>query len=108
VRRGRYLLGLAGVALDDETDTAMDPAFLMEQMELREALAEARAQQDAHTRLAELTRDIERRYAAKAGELGGYLAPAAPDHGRARNAVRELQFLGKLLEETRDLEEELT
>ena len=40
VRRGRYLLNLRGVDLGDETDTSMNPAFLMEEMELRQQLDE--------------------------------------------------------------------
>jgi molecular chaperone HscB len=108
VRRGRYLLGLQGVPLDDETDTAMAPEFLMEQMELRETLDAARAREDAHRRLAELAHDIAGRFAAKTREFRGYLDQGAAGQVPARNAVREMQFLEKLLSEIRDLEEELS
>lgn len=106
VRRARYLLGLSGAAMNDETDTSMKPEFLMEQMELREALEEARAREDALRRLAELANDIERRHAAKIEELRASFdrGPGALD--ATRNTVRELQFLDKLQQEIREQEEE--
>ena len=61
VRRGRYLLSLRGVDLDDEIDTTMDPVFLMEQMELREELEEVRQADNPHKQLAELANRIEQR-----------------------------------------------
>jgi len=48
VARARYLLSLKGFDTGEETNTAMPPDFLMQQMELREAAAEARAERDAH------------------------------------------------------------
>lgn len=108
VRRARYLLELSGLKLDDETDTSMKPEFLMEQMELREALEEARAREDGLRRLAELANDIERRHAAKVDELRDCFGGGRETIAAARNAVRELQFLGKLLQEIREQEAELT
>jgi len=108
VRRARYLLEVSGVPLNDETDTSMRPEFLMEQMELREALEEARTREDSLRRLAELANDIERRHAAKVDELRACFARGPDAFETTRNAVRELQFLGKLLNEIREQEEELT
>src|SRR3954467_14890223 len=42
VKRARHLLELHGVDVACETNTAMPPEFLMQQMELREKLEEAR------------------------------------------------------------------
>lgn len=108
VRRARYLLEMSGAALNDETDTAMKPEFLMEQMELREALEEARAREDSLRRLAELASDVERRHAGKIEELRKCFGRNPLDLETTRNAVRELQFLTKLLQEIRDQEEEPT
>jgi molecular chaperone HscB len=52
---------LRGIDLGDETDTAMDPAFLMEQMELRENLDEVKQADNPHKKLAELANRIEQR-----------------------------------------------
>ena len=48
-RRAEYLLGLFGLkaGANDRERAKMDPAFLMEMMETREALAEAKSKKDA-------------------------------------------------------------
>jgi molecular chaperone HscB len=108
VRRGRYLLSLRGIDLGDETDTEMDPAFLMEQMELRENLDEVRQADDPHKHLAELANQIERRLQDGISEFRRALAEGTPEaNKKARNAAREMQFLEKLREEIDNLEEEL-
>lgn len=107
VRRGRYLLSLRGIDLDDETDTAMDPAFLMEQMELRENLDEVRQADDPPKHLAELANRIERRLQDVIFEFRHALAEGTPEaNKKARNMAREMLFLEKLREEIDNLEEE--
>lgn len=106
VRRARYLLSLAGVSADEQTDTAMDPAFLMEQMELREALAEVRDLDEPHTRLAELASQAERRFAEKVD--GFRSAYVSGETDQARQSLREMQFLSKLRTEIDAAEEALT
>jgi len=108
VRRGRYLLSLRGIDLGDETDTKMDPAFLLEQMELREKLEEVRQADNPHKQLAELANRIEQRLQDKIGQFRRAFADDSPDGtGKARNAVREMQFLEKMRREIDNLEEEL-
>lgn len=108
IRRGRYLLSLRGIDLGDETDTTMDPAFLMEQMELREELEEVRQADNPHKQLAELANRIEQRLQDKIGQFRRAFADDSPDGGgKARNAVREMQFLEKMRREIDNLEEEL-
>src|ERR1700733_11150756 len=46
LKRATYLCELHGVDLQTESNTAMPMAFLMQQMEWREALGEARADKD--------------------------------------------------------------
>jgi molecular chaperone HscB len=108
VRRGRYLLSLHGVDLGDETDTAMNPAFLMEQMELRENLDEARQADNPHKQLAELANRIEQRLQDGIDQFRRSLGEGTPEAVRkARNTVRELQFLEKMRQEIDNLKEEL-
>jgi len=108
VRRGRYLLNLRGVDLGDETDTSMDPAFLMEQMELREQLDEVKQADNPHKHLAELANRIEQRLQDGIGTLRRVLMEGTAEaDSQARNAVREMQFLEKMRQEIDNLEEEL-
>ena len=104
--RGRYILSLQGISTDEETDTAMDPVFLLEQMELRENLAGARAAHDRPSRLAKLAQDVARRQTAGADELGCRLNENSDTaRARARSLVREMQFLRKVQHEIEDLEQ---
>jgi molecular chaperone HscB len=105
--RARYLLVLNDMAIDD-TDTQMDPAFLMEQMELREALAEVRGAADPFAALNQARDTIE----ARERELVESLQQAFADGGAqalegARESVRKMQFMQRLLSEVDDMEETL-
>jgi len=105
VARARYLLGLQGVDTGEDTDTAMDTAFLMEQMELRESLAEAREAADRHVRLESLRQRVDEEFEARSALLRTRFTENSEQARRqARNLVREMQFLQKLAHEVEELE----
>jgi len=105
VARARYLLGLQGVDTGEDTDTAMDTTFLMQQMELRESLTEARDAADRHTRLETLRQRVDEEYEARSDMLRTRFAEnSEPARQQARNLVREMQFLQKLAHEVEELE----
>lgn len=104
LKRARYLLELAGHDVRLETNTAMPVEFLMEQMELREAVAEAKASGDIDAldaRHRQLKRAIRDEYAALQAAL------EAGEHVRAGELVRRLMFQEKLLQEIGDALEAL-
>ena len=95
--RARYLLQLRGVESDEASNTAMSPAFLMEQMEWREAIAEARAAESLEEleRLdARLRADIQARH-----ERLRTVLDEQQHFTLAAEQVRELKFMEKLREE---------
>jgi len=97
--RARYLLELAGVDIEAETNTAMPADFLMEQMEWREGLEEAGRLGDACGLIRmdiELKRDMDVAYATLAGHFGRGETTAAAV------LVRKLMFLDRLNEEIAD------
>jgi molecular chaperone HscB len=103
--RACYLLELNGVDPGLETNTAMSPAFLMEQLEWREAVAEARAGEDA----AELE-SLHQRLRQEARALVGELAVALDERRAFEDAgelVRRMKFLEKLQQEIDDALEAL-
>ena len=105
--RARYLLELRDVKIDD-TDTSMDPGFLIEQMELREQLGAVPDAADSFTALDECRNNIEDRERAMIDVLKNDFAEgtsSALEH--ARETVRKLQFMQRLLDEAADMEEEL-
>lgn len=97
--RARYLLQLAGVDTQEETNTAMPMDFLMSQMEWREAIAEAKASQNVEA-LERLGAELRGETAALEAELGGLLDRG--DNDAAAVAVRKLRFMEKLDAEVGD------
>lgn len=98
--RGQYLLELKGIDPAFETNTAMSPAFLMEQMEWREALGEAREAADE-----EVLEDLARRIRHSNRSLIEQLAVQLDQQGDlegAADTVRRLKFLEKLQHEIND------
>lgn len=105
VQRGRYLLQLHGVDTGEETDTVMNSAFLVEQMELRERLEEAREKQDTDD-LHTIGERLRARLSESEHELATHFDRDVASLGRARELVREMQFLQKGLRDIDSLEEE--
>ncbi len=100
LERAKYLLHLAGHDIQAEKNTAMPADFLMEQMEWREAVMEARGGRDHHELehlYLRLQNDIRSRY----DELGELLDDRQ-DAAEATDRVRRLMFLEKLLYEIDD------
>ena len=98
LKRATYLLHLKGIDVQAENNTAMPPAFLMQQMEWRESLGDAKAERDIDaldTLLAMLRKEKRMRYAALAGLLNGDGNSAA-----AADAVRQLMFIEKIERDT--------
>jgi molecular chaperone HscB len=100
LERAKYLLHLAGHDIQAESNTAMPADFLMEQMEWREAVMDARNGGDHHELEHlhnRLRGDINDRY----DELGRMIDELA-DYAMATDRVRRLMFLEKLLYEIDD------
>ncbi|GAB2180580.1 Fe-S protein assembly co-chaperone HscB [Denitratisoma sp. agr-D3] len=98
--RARYLLHLAGHDPRVEDNTAMPVDFLMEQMELREAVSDARVErngellEDLHGRL---RREIKEQHLALGRDID-----EQRDYAAAAQRVRQLMFQEKLLQEIDD------
>lgn len=103
-RRACYLLSLQGHELPLET-TVQDPAFLMQQMELREELQELQESADLDGVAA-----FKGRLKRAQDQLNDSFATCWEDPARREEAerlVRRMQFLDKLSSEVRQLEERL-
>jgi molecular chaperone HscB len=108
LRRARYLLALRGLDPDAGGERPMAPHFLMEQMELRERLAELRGGADPLAEAGAFLADVRRRVAAAVETLAAQFAAGdAASLAAAAEGGRELQFLRKLQHEAEALEAEL-
>lgn len=109
-RRARYMLELQGISFDDEKDMALDPAFLMEQIELREALSELSQATDPVVTLNNIMADIEKRITVVIAQLREGLVQGQLDQvqkSSLKQAVHKMQFLNRLREEAEYQEENL-
>jgi molecular chaperone HscB len=95
-KRAHYLCELNGVDLQTESNTAMPMAFLMQQMEWREELGDARAAKDADA-LDALDKQVRMERKSMLAEVGKQLDAA--DFQAAAQGVRALMFLDKFGDE---------
>ena len=95
-KRARYLCEINGVDLQTESNTAMPMAFLMQQMEWREALGEARAAKDVDA-LEALDAQVKAERTLRLEAVGTELD--AGQFSAAAQGVRALMFLDKFGEE---------
>ncbi|MDR5820492.1 Fe-S protein assembly co-chaperone HscB [Caballeronia sp. LZ043] len=96
LKRARYMLSLRGIDVGAENNTAMEPAFLMQQMEWRENIEDAAGAKNvgALEALLDELRDEERvRFTKLAVLLDSQSDQAASE------AVRQLMFIERVAQE---------
>jgi molecular chaperone HscB len=94
LERARYLLSLKGFDTGEESNTSMPPDFLMQQMEWREAAAQARARKDP-AELRALRGDLAGHRNQMLDLLGKAIDREA-NYDAGCSLVRKLRFLDKL------------
>jgi molecular chaperone HscB len=97
-KRAQYMCELHGIDLQTESNTAMPMAFLMQQMEWREALGDAKAAKDLDA-LEALDAEVGQDRKARMVQIGQQIE--ACDFEQAAQGVRALMFLEKFGEELR-------
>ncbi|UXI00714.1 co-chaperone HscB [Photobacterium sp. TY1-4] len=103
--RAEYMLSERGVDIRGEQQTLQDPVFLMQQMELREALEEIPDAADPESALADFEQQATGLYLAQLAELEQLLNDEQWES--AADAVRKLKFIDKLRHEVELLEDSL-
>lgn len=93
LKRAAYLCERAGVPIDAESNTAMPPEFLMQQLQWREALDDARAGRDGAS-LQALDNETSAERDRLLHEIGHAL-DVESDPARAASLVRQLMFIEK-------------
>ncbi|HTJ94668.1 MAG TPA: Fe-S protein assembly co-chaperone HscB [Pararobbsia sp.] len=96
LKRAIYLLHLRGVDVQAEDNTAMEPAFLMQQMEWRERIEDAAGSRNIDE-LESLGRELRDDARIRFDKLAALLDSQA-DQGAAE-AVRQLMFIERVSEE---------
>jgi len=103
-RRAAYLCELNGVDLEVESNTSMPAAFLMQQMEWREALDDARTSRNGDA-LHELAQAIGEERKAVLAETATHLNQG--EFTQAAGLVRQLMFLEKFADEVLNAQDAL-
>lgn len=103
--RAQYLLKLKGVDTSTETDTTMDGAFLMEQMELRESLENVRQQADPLSTLDKMASDLKKQMKQLMSQF--QQSYENNELEAARESIRKMQFILKAQNEVKQISEQL-
>jgi molecular chaperone HscB len=107
VARAEALFRLVGIAVGERNEPMAAPDFLMEVMEWREALAEARAVRDAPA-VAALAAEVRDRASASEAVLAAAFGPAGTDPHQlqlAQAQLAALRFYQRFLEEVAAIDE---
>lgn len=108
LKRSQYLLSLKDIDVSSESNTVMDTTFLMQQMELREALDDIMVASEPLLALEKFTSDIEAQIKELIVKLQSYFSDNTDDSlSQAAALSLQLQFLYRLREEAEDREEAL-
>ena len=94
VKRAAYLCELRGVPVNAENNTAMPTDFLIQQMELREALEEARTTEDTD-KISQKSAQNMREQLLKVEQLLDF----NKDTAQAAQAVRALMFIQRFMQD---------
>ncbi|MGL4784962.1 co-chaperone HscB [Aeromonas hydrophila] len=105
LRRAEYLLSLRGTELRGEQQTLQDTAFLMQQLEWRERLADLKGETDPERVIKDFRQEIRHDHQLLMQQLTQALATG--EDPRAADCVRKLKFVDKLLEELERFEDSL-
>ena len=100
ISRGVYLLQLQGIDAMAPHNTSIAPTFLVQQMEWREAIDEARNAKDMAA-LDQLQAELNKAYRAVDNELAALL-DVDKNPVAATESVRKLKFMDKLIAEVGD------
>lgn len=104
VSRLQYMLSLKGVDMSSETDTTMDGEFLMQQMELREQIADIHNQSDPLDLLDAMNLDLKKQAQLLMQDFE--LRYQSDDLPQSREIVRKMQFLNKAEKEIKEIIEQ--
>lgn len=105
VKRSRYLLEISGANLPDDSATTADAAFLMEQMELREAVDSCRHAEDGLQRCEAIAARLQQRADELAQEFVERFS--AGETEAAIDASRKMQFVQRIQQQLDELQFEL-
>ncbi|WP_337842970.1 co-chaperone HscB [Rheinheimera sp.] len=106
--RAEHLLALRGLKISQEQRSFTDPAFLMQQMELRELLAEIPHSPNPDELIEDAEQQIGQQRKALLKQLRESLDKQQPEQDqRSADLVRKLKFFYKLEQELELIEQQL-
>jgi len=106
--RAEHLLALRGLKISNEQRSFTEPAFLMQQMELREQLADVREQADPEQAIADIEQQLIQQRKVLQNALHQALSARSTEQDQlAAELVRKLKFFYKLQQELELIEQQL-
>ena len=105
VKRARYMLGLNGLELNDESETTSDTTFLMEQIAIREEIEECRSNADPLSCCDHIIEKLRSKTDQFESEFVSHFEQGQLDE--ARVSSRKMQFIQRITDQLLDLQIEL-